>query len=65
MHNPYENACKQLEQVADLIQLKRGLREMLLKPKRELIVHFPVIEFSTTSPVGRQKGEYGTTRTLL
>ncbi len=42
MQTPYEIACRQLEQVADLIHLKKGLREMLLRPKRELTVHFPV-----------------------
>ena len=42
MQTPYEMECSQLERVADLLDLKKGLREMLMRPKRELTVHFPV-----------------------
>jgi len=42
MRTPYEIACEQLEHVAELLMLDDGLRKMLLKPKRELTVHFPV-----------------------
>lgn len=40
--NPFEIAKQQLNQVADLIGLEPGLRKVLLAPKRELIVNFPV-----------------------
>jgi glutamate dehydrogenase (NAD(P)+) len=41
-HNPFEVAKQQLNQVADIIGLESGYRKVLLNPKRELIVHFPV-----------------------
>jgi glutamate dehydrogenase (NAD(P)+) len=42
IHNPYEVAKQQLNQVADLIGLENSYRKVLLSSKRELIVHFPV-----------------------
>jgi glutamate dehydrogenase (NAD(P)+) len=41
-HNPFEVAKQQVNQVADLIGLEGGYRKVLLNPKRELIVNFPV-----------------------
>ena len=41
-YNPYENAIKQLEDVARLINLEDWILNILKYPKRELIVHFPV-----------------------
>ncbi|RLG46558.1 MAG: glutamate dehydrogenase [Thermoproteota archaeon] len=40
--NPYEMAVKQLEEVAKLMDLDRGILEILKRPKREIIVHLPV-----------------------
>jgi glutamate dehydrogenase (NAD(P)+) len=40
--NPFDVAKEQIEIVADLLGLERGLRAVLKEPKRELIVHFPV-----------------------
>jgi len=40
--NPYENAKYQVDLVADKIGMKRGVREMLKRPERELTVNFPV-----------------------
>lgn len=40
--SPLDTAHKQLDSVADLLNLDPGLREVLRTPKRELIVHFPV-----------------------
>jgi len=40
--NPYRMALQQLDRVAEMINLKRGIHEMLKKPKRELTVNFPV-----------------------
>jgi len=40
--NPYENAKHQLDLVADKIGMKKGVREMLKYPARELTVNFPV-----------------------
>jgi glutamate dehydrogenase (NAD(P)+) len=38
----WEQALKQFNQAADYLPLKRGIREFLAYPKRELTVHFPV-----------------------
>jgi glutamate dehydrogenase (NAD(P)+) len=40
--NPWEMACQQFFQAADLMGLEDGLREVLSTCKRELTVHFPV-----------------------
>ncbi len=40
--NPYAMAVQQFELAADKIGLSEDMREILRKPKRELIVHFPV-----------------------
>ncbi|MDP2935022.1 MAG: Glu/Leu/Phe/Val dehydrogenase [Dehalococcoidia bacterium] len=40
--SPLDTAHKQLDIVADRLNLDPGLREVLRTPKRELIVHFPV-----------------------
>ncbi|MHB1007005.1 MAG: Glu/Leu/Phe/Val family dehydrogenase [Chloroflexota bacterium] len=40
--NPYEVALEQFDQVADLLDLDSGMREILRHPKRELTVNFPV-----------------------
>jgi glutamate dehydrogenase/leucine dehydrogenase len=40
--NPFETAKRQVEIVAELIGLDRGMREVLTHPKRELTVNFPV-----------------------
>ena len=40
--NPYEIARRQLNTAADYLGLEAGLRKVLLAPKRELIVNFPV-----------------------
>lgn len=40
--SPLDTAHKQLDSVADRLNLDPGLREVLRTPKRELIVHFPV-----------------------
>lgn len=40
--NPYKMALQQLDRVAEMINLKRGIHDMLRKPKRELTVNFPV-----------------------
>jgi glutamate dehydrogenase (NAD(P)+) len=40
--DPWAVALKQFAQAADLLPLKRGVREFLMHPKRELTVHFPV-----------------------
>ncbi len=41
-HDPWQAALTQFEHAADLLSLKRGVREFLRHPKRELTVHFPV-----------------------
>ena len=41
--NPYTMAVQQFELAADQIGLSEDMREMLRKPKRELIVNFPVL----------------------
>ncbi|MDR7543131.1 MAG: Glu/Leu/Phe/Val dehydrogenase [Armatimonadota bacterium] len=38
----WEQALKQFNQAADYLPLKRGIREFLAYPKRELTVYFPV-----------------------
>lgn len=38
----FENAVKQFDRAAHIMELDRNLREVLIKPKRELIVNFPV-----------------------
>jgi glutamate dehydrogenase (NAD(P)+) len=40
--NPFETARRQIDIVADLLQLDQGNREILKSPKRELTVNFPV-----------------------
>ena len=40
--NPYEVAVAQFEEAADLLGLSQSMRVILSKPKRELIVNFPV-----------------------
>lgn len=40
--NPYEMAVQQFELAADKLGLSADMRELLRKPKRELIVNFPV-----------------------
>ena len=40
--NPFETARRQVDIVADLLSLDRGVREILKNPKRELTVNFPV-----------------------
>ena len=40
--DPWEMALRQFHAAADLLSLKRGIREYLAYPHRELIVNFPV-----------------------
>ncbi|HTT34352.1 MAG TPA: Glu/Leu/Phe/Val dehydrogenase [Thermoplasmata archaeon] len=40
--NPFDTARRQIDIVADLLDLNNGLREILKCPKRELTVNFPV-----------------------
>jgi len=40
--NPYQTALQQLDHVAEILNLKSGIHEMLKLPKRELTVNFPV-----------------------
>ncbi len=40
--DPWEMALEQFERAARYIPLKRGIREFLMYPRRELTVHFPV-----------------------
>ncbi len=40
--NPYKIAQQQLDKVAELLKLKRGVHEFLKYPHRELTVNFPV-----------------------
>ncbi len=40
--NPWQAALKQFSVAADLLALKRGVREFLALPKRELATNFPV-----------------------
>src|SRR5438552_16587655 len=40
--NPWEVALRQLHRAADNLPLKRGIREFLAYPHRELTVNFPV-----------------------
>ncbi len=40
--DPWDAALEQFNRAADYLPLKRGIREFLAYPKRELIVHFPV-----------------------
>src|SRR6202790_5495535 len=40
--SPYDVAVAQLEEAADLLGLSQAMRVILSKPKRELIVNFPV-----------------------
>ena len=40
--NPWEMALVQFNRAADLLPLKRGIRDFLVFPHRELTVHFPV-----------------------
>jgi len=39
--NPYEICVKQFNKVADKLELEPGIREFLIKPKRQLIVSVP------------------------
>jgi len=40
--DPWEVALKQFAQAAEFLSLKRGIRDLLSHPKRELTVNFPV-----------------------
>ncbi|MBI3997634.1 MAG: Glu/Leu/Phe/Val dehydrogenase [Armatimonadetes bacterium] len=40
--DPWAAALRQFDRAADCLPLKRGIREFLAYPKRELTVHFPV-----------------------
>src|SRR5207302_954868 len=40
--DPWEMALQQFQIAADQLSLKRGIRECLAYPHRELVVHFPV-----------------------
>ena len=40
--NPWEMALRQFNRAADLLPIKRGIRDFLVFPHRELTVHFPV-----------------------
>ncbi len=40
--NPWEVALSQFHEAADFMGLEEGYRKILSRPKRELIVHFPV-----------------------
>ena len=40
--NPFETAKRQIDIVADILDLDQGIREVLKHPKRELTVNFPV-----------------------
>ncbi|MCD6101833.1 MAG: Glu/Leu/Phe/Val dehydrogenase [Candidatus Cloacimonetes bacterium] len=40
--NPYEICVRQFNKVADKLELEPGIREFLIKPKRQLIVSVPV-----------------------
>jgi glutamate dehydrogenase/leucine dehydrogenase len=40
--NPFKNAQRQLDIVADKIEIKKGILEFLKQPQRELTVNFPV-----------------------
>jgi len=40
--DPWDVALRQFDRAADHLPLKRGIRELLAYPKRELTVHFPV-----------------------
>ena len=40
--NPWEMALRQFNRAADLLPLKRGIRDFLVFPHRELTVNFPV-----------------------
>ncbi len=42
INNPYQNALKQLEETAKLIDLEPGIHKILSKPKRILTVSLPV-----------------------
>jgi len=41
-HDPWEMAMRQFDAAADHLSLKRGIRDYLAFPNRELVVHFPV-----------------------
>lgn len=40
--NPWQMALRQFNRAADLLPLKRGIRDFLVQPHRELTVNFPV-----------------------
>ncbi len=40
--NPYDIAVAQFDEAADRLNLSEGMRALLRKPKRELIINFPV-----------------------
>ncbi len=42
MENPYDVAVSQFDEAADRLGLSQAMRSILRKPKRELIVNFPV-----------------------
>ena len=47
--NPYVMALEQFELAADRIGLSEDMREIFRKPKRELIVNFPVFSMMDAS----------------
>ncbi len=42
-YNAYESAKKQFNKAADVLALGEELRELLIKPRREFVVNFPVL----------------------
>lgn len=40
--NPYDICVRQFDKIADVLKLEPGIREFLIKPKRQLIVSVPV-----------------------
>ncbi len=51
--NPFKIAQQQLDKVAEKLKLKRGIKEYLRYPERELTVNFPV---KMDALVGEQTG---------
>ena len=47
----FDNAVKQFDRAASIMGLDPNLREVLVKPKRELIVNFPVCMDDGTTKV--------------
>ncbi|HMW59807.1 MAG TPA: Glu/Leu/Phe/Val dehydrogenase dimerization domain-containing protein, partial [Leptospiraceae bacterium] len=40
--NPYLIACKQISRAAEILKLPRSVTEFILRPRRVLIMNFPV-----------------------